>query len=88
MAKANSRFERKCLPELASAAFPAAFVNSGQHSIVTAPGDTGLSPRMRNLTLRGSGSTSLLPSPIVAFSYRGFSTLIIAFPFVVHADES
>ena len=59
-----------------------AFVDSGQHSIVTAPADTGPSPRMRNLTLRGSGSTSLLPAPVVALSCRGFSTLIIAFPFM------
>src|SRR4026209_36917 len=57
-----------------------AFVDSGQHSIVTAPSDTDPSPRMRNLTLRGSGSTSLLPAPVVALSCRGFSTLIIAFP--------
>jgi hypothetical protein len=35
---------------------------------------------MRNLTLRGSGRTSLLPSPIVALSCKGSSTLIIAFP--------
>jgi hypothetical protein len=63
-------------------------VDSGQHSIVTAPADTGPSPRMRNLTLRGSGSTRLLPAPIVALSCRAFSTLIIAFPFVVNADEA
>src|SRR6266480_5596261 len=50
-----------------------------QHSIVTAPADTDPSPRMRNLTLRDSGSTSLLPAPVVALSCRGFSTLIIAF---------
>jgi hypothetical protein len=56
-----------------------AFVDSGQHSIVTAPVDTGPSPRMRNLILRGSGSTSLLPAPVVALSCRAFSTLIIAF---------
>src|SRR5207247_9094399 len=60
-----------------------AFVDSGQHSIVTAPADTGPSPRMRNLTLRGSGSTSLLPAPVVALSCRGFSTLIIAVPLSV-----
>jgi len=60
-----------------------ALVDSGQHSIVTAPADTDPSPRMRNLTLRGSGSTRLLPAPIVALSCRGFSTLIIAFPFCV-----
>jgi hypothetical protein len=35
---------------------------------------------MRNLTLRGSGNTSLLPTPVVALSCKGFSTLIIAFP--------
>src|SRR4029453_14229233 len=56
-----------------------AFVDSGQHSIVTAPADTDPSPRMRNLTLRGSGSTSVLPGPVVALSCSGFSTLIIAF---------
>ena len=28
---------------------------------------------MRNLTLRGSGSTSVLPAPVVALSCRGFS---------------
>jgi len=61
-----------------------AFVDSGQHSIVTAPADTRPSPRMRNLILRGSGRTSLLPAPVVALSCRGSSTLIIAFPFVVH----
>src|SRR5438552_15093692 len=60
-----------------------AFVDSGQHSIVTAPADTDPSPRMRNQTLRGSGSTSLLPAPVVAFSCRAFSTLIIAFPLLV-----
>ena len=65
-----------------------AFVDSGQHSIVTAPADTGPSPRMRNLILRGSGSTSLLPAPVVALSCKGFNILIIAFLFVVHADES
>jgi hypothetical protein len=65
-----------------------AFVDSGQHSIVTAPADTRPSPRMRNLIRRGSGSTSLLPAPVVALSCRGFRTLIIAFPFVVQADES
>ena len=64
------------------------FVDSGQHSIVTAPADTCPSPRMRNLILRGSGRTSLLPAPVVALSCKGSSTLIIAFPFVVHADES
>jgi hypothetical protein len=43
--------------------------------------DIGHAPaRMRNLTLRGSGSTSLLPAPVLALSCRGFSTLIIAFP--------
>src|SRR4029434_6858019 len=57
-----------------------AFVDSGQHSIVTVPADTDPSPRMRNLTLRASGSTSLLPAPVVALSCRGFSILIIAFP--------
>src|SRR4029453_6014096 len=59
-----------------------AFVDSGQHSIVTAPADTGPSPRMRNLTLRGSGNKSVLPAPVVALSCRGFSTLIISFPFM------
>jgi hypothetical protein len=54
-----------------------AFVDSGQHSIVTAPDDTGPSPRMRNLTLRGSGSTSFLPAPVVALSCNGLRTLII-----------
>src|SRR5437762_14103158 len=54
-----------------------AFVDSGQHSIVTAPADTGPSPRMRNLTLRGSGSTSFLPAPLVALSCNGLRTLII-----------
>ena len=65
-----------------------ALVDSGQHSIVTAPADTGPSPRMRNLTLRGSGSTSLLPSPFVALSCRGSSTLIIAFPLTGNAPAS
>src|SRR5207249_11509085 len=55
-----------------------AFVDSGQHSIVTAPADTGPSPRMRNLTLRGSGSTSFLPAPVVALSCNRLRTLIIA----------
>src|SRR5438034_8249072 len=54
-----------------------AFVDSGQHSIVTAPADTGPSPRMRNLTLRGSGSTSFLPAPVVALSCNRLRTLII-----------
>src|SRR5947208_13687529 len=54
-----------------------AFVDSGQHSIVTAPADTGPSPRMRNLTLRGSGSTSFLPAPVVALSCNGLRTLMI-----------
>src|SRR5262245_66435273 len=57
-----------------------AFVASGQHSIVTAPADIDPSPRLRNLILRGSGSTSLLPAPVVALSCSGSSTLIIAFP--------
>src|SRR5689334_14623983 len=56
---------------------PPAFVDSGEHSIVTAPADTGPSPRMRNLTLRGSGSTSFLPGPVVALSCNGLRTLII-----------
>jgi hypothetical protein len=54
-----------------------AFVDSGQHSIVTAPANTGPSPRMRNLTLRGSGSTSFLPGPVVALSCNGLRTLIM-----------
>src|SRR4029434_8004601 len=54
-----------------------AFLDAGQHSIVTAPADTGPSPRMRNLTLRGSGSTSFLPAPLVALSCNGLSTIII-----------
>src|SRR4030095_7170470 len=54
-----------------------AVVDSGQHSIVPAPADTGPSPRMRNLTLRGSGSTSFLPAPVVALSCNRLRTLII-----------
>src|SRR5437867_5974864 len=54
-----------------------AFIDSGQHSIVTAPADTGPSPRMRNLILRGSGSTSFLPAPVVALSCNRLRTLII-----------
>jgi len=56
---------------------PPAFVDSGQHSIVTAPDDTGPSPRMRNLILRGSESTSFFPAPVVALSCNGSRTLII-----------
>src|SRR5438093_3787657 len=62
-----------------------AFVDSGQHSIVTAPADTGPSPRMRNLTLRGSGSTSFLPAPVVALSCNGLRTLIIGLKKRFHA---
>ncbi len=32
---------------------------------------------MRNLILRGSGSTSVLPAPLVALSCNGLRTLII-----------
>ena len=38
---------------------------------------------MRNLTLRGSGSTSFLPAPLVALSCNGLRTLIIVACFLI-----
>ena len=38
----------------------------GQHSIVTAPADTGPLPVTRNVTVLGSGKNCVNPSPVVA----------------------